>query len=98
MEAVEEVERKSVNWTWLNFLTPYGTPLNCTKYITHAPPTRPPDDVLVLLPSFLPPQLPEHQPRYAVYTMKLDHGDGRVSYPMCLIYSTPRDCQIELQV
>jgi len=43
-------------------------------------------------------QLPEHQPRYAVYTMKLDHGDGRVSYPMCLIYSTPRDCQIELQM
>ena len=25
--TMEEVERKSVNWTWLNFLTPYGTPL-----------------------------------------------------------------------
>ena len=44
-------------------------------------------------------ELPGHQPRFALYTFKLDHNDnGRVSYPMCLIYSTPRDCQTELQV
>ncbi len=44
--------------------------------------------------------LPDHQPRFALYTFRLDHeGDGgRVSYPMCLIYSTPRDCQTELQM
>jgi hypothetical protein len=34
-----------------------------------------------------------------VYSFALDHGDsGRVSYPMCLIFSTPRDCKTELQV
>ena len=32
MEAVEEVERKSVNWTWLNFWTPYGTPLLARRH------------------------------------------------------------------
>ena len=44
-------------------------------------------------------ELPEHQPRFVVYSFPLDHGDqGRVSYPMCLIFSTPRDCKTELQV
>ncbi len=43
-------------------------------------------------------ELPERQPRFIVYSFRLDHGDGRVSYPMCLIFSTPRDCKIELQV
>ncbi len=43
--------------------------------------------------------LPEHQPRFAIYSFKLDHGDaGRVSFPMCLLFSTPRDCKTELQV
>ena len=43
-------------------------------------------------------ELPEHQPRFAVYSFKLAHDDGRVSYPMILIFSTPRDCKTELQV
>lgn len=44
-------------------------------------------------------ELPEHQPRFVVYSFALDHGDqGRVSYPMCLLFSTPRDCKTELQV
>jgi Cofilin/tropomyosin-type actin-binding protein len=34
--------------------------------------------------------LPSHQPRFLVYSCKLDHGDGRISYPMCFIFSTPR--------
>ena len=34
--------------------------------------------------------LPEHQPRFLVYSFKLDHGDGRFSYPMCFIFSSPR--------
>lgn len=28
----------------------------------------------------------------------MEHDDGRISYPMCFIYYTPRDSQIELQV
>lgn len=42
--------------------------------------------------------LPDHQPRYVVYSFKLEHRDGRVSYPMCFIFSTPRDCKPELQM
>lgn len=34
--------------------------------------------------------LPEHQPRFLVYSFKLDHGDGRISYPMCFIFSSPQ--------
>ncbi len=43
-------------------------------------------------------ELPERQPRFVVYSFPLDHGDQRVSYPMCLLFSTPRDCKTELQV
>ncbi|XP_014255586.1 glia maturation factor beta [Cimex lectularius] len=42
--------------------------------------------------------LPGHQPRYVVYTCRLAHPDGRVSFPMCFIYVTPRDCQTDLQI
>ncbi|XP_048506881.1 glia maturation factor gamma isoform X4 [Athalia rosae] len=28
----------------------------------------------------------------------MEHADGRLSYPMCFIYYTPRDSQIELQI
>lgn len=42
--------------------------------------------------------LPSHQPRFLVYSYRLDHDDGRTSYPMCFIFSTPRDCKPELQV
>jgi len=34
--------------------------------------------------------LPGHQPRFAVYRYRTEHADGRVSYPMCFIYITPR--------
>lgn len=34
--------------------------------------------------------LPSHQPRYVIYSYKMQHHDGRVSYPMCFIYFTPR--------
>lgn len=43
-------------------------------------------------------QLPGHQPRYIVYSYKMIHDDQRVSYPMCFIFYTPRDSQIELQM
>lgn len=35
-------------------------------------------------------ELPEHQPRFVVFSFKLDHGDGRISYPMCFIFSSPK--------
>ena len=34
--------------------------------------------------------LPDHQPRFVVYTCKLSHNDGRSSYPMCFIFYSPR--------
>lgn len=43
-------------------------------------------------------QLPGHQPRYIVYSYKMVHDDNRVSYPMCFIFYTPRDSQMELQI
>lgn len=43
-------------------------------------------------------QLPGHQPRYIVYSYKMIHSDNRVSYPMCFIFYTPRDSQMELQI
>lgn len=43
-------------------------------------------------------QLPGHQPRYIVYSYKMIHDDQRVSYPMCFIFYTPRDSQMELQM
>lgn len=42
--------------------------------------------------------LPSHQPRFIVYSYKLEHDDGRVSFPMCFIFYTPRDAHMELQV
>lgn len=43
-------------------------------------------------------ELPGHQPRYIVYSYKMVHDDQRVSYPMCFIFYTPRDSQMELQM
>lgn len=43
-------------------------------------------------------RLPGHQPRFVVYSYCMEHSDGRVSYPMCFIYITPRDSQMELQI
>ncbi|CAH0556654.1 unnamed protein product [Brassicogethes aeneus] len=42
--------------------------------------------------------LPGHQPRYIVLSYKQEHNDGRVSYPLCFIYFTPRDSHAELQI
>ena len=42
--------------------------------------------------------LPDHQPRYVVYTCCLTHSDGRATYPMCFIFFSPRDCKPELQM
>ena len=42
--------------------------------------------------------LPTSQPRFLVYSFKLVHNDGRISYPMCFIYISPQDCKPELQM
>ncbi|CAL8288970.1 unnamed protein product [Gadus morhua 'NCC'] len=52
-------------------------------------------------------ELPERQPRYPllypagtflVYSYQLHHDDGRVSYPLCFIFSSPCDCKPEQQM
>ena len=43
-------------------------------------------------------ELPERQPRFILYSFELNHGDGRISYPMCLIWSTPIGCKTDLQM
>uniref|UniRef100_A0A182MAE9 ADF-H domain-containing protein n=1 Tax=Anopheles culicifacies TaxID=139723 RepID=A0A182MAE9_9DIPT len=51
------------------------------------------DDVAI---EELQEQLPSHQPRYIIYSYKMVHDDSRISYPMCFIFYTPRDSQMEL--
>nr|XP_035950786.1 glia maturation factor gamma isoform X6 [Halichoerus grypus] len=40
-------------------------------------------------PEELKTELPERQPRFVVYSYKYVHEDGRVSYPLCFIFSSP---------
>ncbi|KAK2707175.1 glia maturation factor beta-like [Artemia franciscana] len=42
--------------------------------------------------------LPSHQPRFVLFSSKVEHGDGRFSYPLVFIFVTPRDCQPELMM
>lgn len=42
--------------------------------------------------------LPSHQPRFIILSYKQEHKDGRVSYPLCFIFFTPRDSHAELQM
>ena len=43
-------------------------------------------------------ELPEHQPRFVLYSFPYNHADARVSYPLCLIFSSPRESKTELMV
>ncbi|XP_072346009.1 glia maturation factor gamma-like isoform X2 [Scyliorhinus torazame] len=49
-------------------------------------------------PDSLRDELPERQPRFIVYRYKYVHYDKRVSYPMCLIFSSPQGCNPLLQM
>ncbi|KAM6969239.1 glia maturation factor beta [Tautogolabrus adspersus] len=49
-------------------------------------------------PDDLKDELPERQPRFIVYSYKYQHDDGRVSYPLCFIFSSPAGCKMELQM
>lgn len=42
--------------------------------------------------------IPDTQPRYVLISWRIEHQDGRVSYPMAFIFTTPRDCQPQLQM
>merc|ERR1711910_290381 len=42
--------------------------------------------------------LPSHQPRFVTYSFCHHHSDGRVSYPMVFLFSTPPGGQIELSM
>jgi hypothetical protein len=41
--------------------------------------------------------LPGHQPQFVVYSYRMEHADGRVSYPMCFIYITPQGRKLLFQ-
>ncbi|CAJ1065228.1 glia maturation factor gamma [Xyrichtys novacula] len=43
-------------------------------------------------------ELPERQPRYPDLIYKYVHADGRVSYPLCFIFSSPMGCKPEQQM
>ncbi|CAI5695573.1 glia maturation factor beta [Oreochromis niloticus] len=49
-------------------------------------------------PDDLKDELPERQPRFIVYSYKYEHDDGRVSYPLCFIFSSPVGCRPEQQM
>ncbi|XP_010894576.1 glia maturation factor beta [Esox lucius] len=49
-------------------------------------------------PDDLKDELPERQPRFVVYSYKYEHSDGRVSYPLCFIFSSPVGCKPEQQM
>ena len=58
------------------------------------------DELLENLESLeeLTDSLPDHQPRFIVYTCCLEHQDGRNSFPIIFIFFSPRDCKPELQM
>ena len=43
-------------------------------------------------------ELPGHQPRFVLYSFPHTHADSRISYPLCLIFSSPRESKTELMV
>ncbi|XP_048456269.1 glia maturation factor beta isoform X3 [Rhincodon typus] len=49
-------------------------------------------------PEELKNELPEHQPRFVVYSYRYKHTDGRVSYPLCFIFFSPCGCKPEQQM
>uniref|UniRef100_A0AAY5KL67 Glia maturation factor n=1 Tax=Esox lucius TaxID=8010 RepID=A0AAY5KL67_ESOLU len=50
-------------------------------------------------PDDLKDELPERQPRYPLTKIyKYEHSDGRVSYPLCFIFSSPVGCKPEQQM
>ncbi|CAH8838692.1 unnamed protein product [Trichobilharzia szidati] len=42
--------------------------------------------------------LPSHQPRYILLSYRYEKQDGRVSFPYCLVFSTPQGSPPNLQM
>ena len=43
-------------------------------------------------------ELPEHQPRFIMYTFPFEHRDERKSYPLAFIYHAPDNAKLDLQM
>jgi Cofilin/tropomyosin-type actin-binding protein len=43
-------------------------------------------------------ELPDTTPRYVLYSYKYTHSDGRMSYPLCMIYYVPRGIRTSLNM
>uniref|UniRef100_A0A1I7YQH5 ADF-H domain-containing protein n=1 Tax=Steinernema glaseri TaxID=37863 RepID=A0A1I7YQH5_9BILA len=43
-------------------------------------------------------ELPSQQPRYLLISYQLKHSDGRISYPLCLVFYSPTGCHPEQQM
>ncbi|KAM9354577.1 glia maturation factor beta [Pholidichthys leucotaenia] len=56
------------------------------------------DEYEDISPDELGNELPERQPRFVIYSYKYHHDDGRISYPLCLIFSSPGGCRPEQQM
>uniref|UniRef100_H2Y4S1 ADF-H domain-containing protein n=1 Tax=Ciona savignyi TaxID=51511 RepID=H2Y4S1_CIOSA len=50
------------------------------------------DDITV---EELAEELPDHSPRYMLYSYVLKHSDGRISYPLCFLSYSPEGCQLK---
>ncbi|VDP28360.1 unnamed protein product, partial [Schistosoma margrebowiei] len=44
---------------------------------------------LICCPLFIKYSLPYHQPRYILLSYRYEKEDGRVTFPYCLLFSTP---------
>ncbi|WFD43029.1 hypothetical protein MPSI1_001680 [Malassezia psittaci] len=49
-----------------------------------------------ITPEELAEELPEHSPRFVIMSYELSHADGRVSYPLFLLYWAPVSASMEL--
>eukprot|EP00057_Strongylocentrotus_purpuratus_P008060 XP_011662534.1 PREDICTED: glia maturation factor beta isoform X1 [Strongylocentrotus purpuratus] len=49
-----------------------------------------------MTPDELQEELPEHLPRYVLYSYCRHHDDGRISYPLCFIFIHPQGTKAEL--
>lgn len=43
-------------------------------------------------------ELPPQQPRYILISYPLNHSDGRMSYPLCLVFYSPPGSSPEMQM
>ncbi|XP_054758479.2 glia maturation factor beta-like isoform X2 [Lytechinus pictus] len=56
------------------------------------------DEYEDMTPDELRAELPEHQPRYVLYSYCYHHDDGRISYPQVYVHIHPEGCQPELSM